>query len=343
MKDNKKVVWFNNWFSAIVVTINDLKKEFPDVKFIGSNGKYNCTYKHVVDEFFVEPVLADAETYIMWALDFCKHHGVDVFFPKAKMKAVAQHRAEFEEIGVTVICDDFETIELFDSKAGVYEYLADKEYDKIPTYYIARTFSEFRKYYKQITSEGDTVIIKYDKDEGAASFRVVTDDFLCIESMNETSMNVLSYDSACKIFQDAEDKDNFKPLMMMPKLSSPEVSVDCYMTKDGEFIAIPRYKLGNRIKQIVITQYLISDCARLQEIFGFKSVYNVQYRWNKFGKPELLEINTRMSGGIHLTSMCGYSIPKQVLADALGRKVKQTREDIKECMVTQLETPIILE
>ena len=27
MKDGKKVVWFNNWLSAIVVTINDLKKK----------------------------------------------------------------------------------------------------------------------------------------------------------------------------------------------------------------------------------------------------------------------------------------------------------------------------
>lgn len=343
MKDGKKVVWFNNWFSAIVVTINDLKKEFDDVTFIGSNGKQDCTYKNCVDEFYIEPVLADSDTYIMWALDFCKHHGVDVFFPKAKMKTVAKNIKKFEKIGVKVICDDYDTISLFDSKAEVYKYLENKGYGKIPVYYVANSFADFRKYYKQITSDGDTVIIKYDKDEGAASFRVVSDNFLCVESMSETSMNILSYDNACKILQDAEDKGMFKPLMMMPKLSSPEVSVDCYMTAAGEFVAIPRYKMGNRVKQIVMTQQLIGDCAKLQEIFGFKSVYNVQYRWDKFGNPELLEINTRMSGGIHLTSMCGYSIPKQVLADALGRNLSQTKEDIKECKVTQFETPIILE
>ena len=74
MKDNKKVVWFNNWFSAIVVTINDLKKEFPDVTFIGSNGKLDCTYKDAVDKFVIEPVTADSELYVTWALDFCKNN-----------------------------------------------------------------------------------------------------------------------------------------------------------------------------------------------------------------------------------------------------------------------------
>lgn len=339
----KPAIWFNNWFSAIVVTIMDIKHTFGNqLRIIGTNRTEQCTYKNIVDKFLVEPSKVSSEEYVKFALEFCKSNNIKIFFPKAYMNAIAFHKSDFEKIGVTLVCEEYKTLDLFKSKQAVYEELKRQGYDKIPSYSVVSTTQEFEKKYLEYISSGEKVCCKFDRDEGASSFRVITDSFLNYKSLSEPLENLITFDNMKQILYSGEKNGRFKDLMVMPVLLGPEVSVDCYMSPTKGFIAIPRFKHGSRIKEIEFNSTLIEDCKRLQSIFGLKSIFNVQYRWDREGNPKLLEINTRMSGGIQLSSMCGFSIPRQLLADVLKIDSKQSLKDTRECTVTQYENPIIL-
>lgn len=339
---NKTIVWFNTWFSSIKITIEQLREAFPNITFIGSNKEADCAYSSVVHEFFQEPTGLSPEEYVDFALETCAKYGITVFFPKAYAKTISKHVEDFETLGVKVIYDDYKLVKQFDSKELIYKLLESLNYDKVPEYSVANNSEDFIEQYNKYSSTDETVCVKFDKDEGAASFRVVSDKHLAYESMQDKLENILTHEDMLAILKDGESKGKFKPLMVMPKILSPEVSVDCYNSSQLGFIAIPRYKIGNRVKEIKLNQELIDDCKRLLNIFDFKSAFNIQYRWTAEGEPKLLEINTRLSGGIHLTTMCGFSIPKQMLADILGVDSGQKLEDIKEVRVTQYETPIML-
>lgn len=339
---HKDVIWFNTWFSAIANTIKCIKDEFDTAHIIGTNKNEDCTYKGIVDEFYVEPSGVSGEEYLDFALDFCTRHKVKIFFPKYHMNTISKNKNLFENIGVTVVCEDYSLITAFNSKDEIYKILLSRGYERIPEYGVANSLIEFKQLYNRYSKEGHLVCTKFDKDEGASSFRLINNNILSYDSLNEPLENMLTYNSMCNILEDGEKRGLFKPLIVMPKLLSPEVSIDCYNSKQLGLIVIPRYKLGNRVKEIKLTQELIEDVKYLQEVFGFKSIFNVQYRWDKNGKAKLLEINTRMSGGIHLSSMSGVSIPNQVVAEILGVNSNQSIDDIKEYRLTQCENPILL-
>ena len=336
-----KVVWFNTWFSAIALTIKAMKETFDNVHIIGTNRSSDCAYKGVVDEFYVEEQMNSGE-YLEWALEFCKKHSINVFFPKYHIEVVSQHVDRFKCIGVTVISEEYTTISKFDSKEEIYRELSKVGYEHIPKYSTVTSLKEFKDAYELYRSLGEIVCCKYDKDEGASSFRVIDDGFLCIESLGSTLENILSYSNMVKILDDAENKAKFKKMMVMPKLFGPEVSADCYRSKNEGLIVIPRYKLGGRVKEIKLNSDIISDCMRLQKIFNFKYGFNVQYRWSKSKEMKMLEINPRLSGGVHISSLCGYNIPNQILADIICENLNQSVHTIREVRVTQLETPVIL-
>lgn len=334
------VIWINNWFSSMMCNIKDIKRLIPGIKIIGTSISENCTYKHEVDEFYIEPFKVDLDTYLDWALKFCKEHSINCILPKNYINTLSKNKETFKNIGIDILCEDYSTRRIFDSKDNVYKILDKLGYNKIPLYSIVDNVDDFMSRYVTFKNMGYKVCFKYDHDEGAGSFREINDSSdLNIESLDNKIENKISYLDAKEILRNYYSG---KPIMIMPKLSSPEVSVDCYDSPELGFIAIPRYKDGNRLKHIELNKELIEDCKYIQSIFKFKYAFNVQYRWDNMNNSKLLEVNPRMSGGIHISSMSGFCIPAQVIADKLGIKLNQTKDSIKECTVTQFEHPVIV-
>ena len=103
----------------------------------------------------------------------------------------------------------------------------------------------------------------------------------------------------------------------MPYLPGPEYSVDMVVSQGTVLAAIGRRKVG-------VLQYLENegeaielaiDCARLMNADG---MVNVQTRHNAEGKPLLLEINMRPSGGIGYTRHSGVNLPGLYAFHTLG-------------------------
>ena len=336
---NNRTLWINTWFSSMASIIEGIKAKMPYIKIIATNKESICTYAKIADEFYVEPFGCSPNKYIEFAIEFCKKHKIDIIWPKSYAYTIIENQDIFNANSVGIISENKDAMKLCRSKDATYKELQLHEYNKIPEYYMASNIEDFKTYFDKLISKGN-MCLKFDSDEGASSFRIIEQLQSNFESLKLPSQNIITYETAIQILTDNGNQTTFKPIMMMPLLDGPEISVDCYNSPTKGFIAIPRYKLNNRIKEIKFTEEIISDAKEIGNILNLKSAYNIQYRKDVSGNYVLLEVNTRISGGVHMSSLSGFSIPNQLIADSFGIDIQQNKP--KECLVTQYEKAILI-
>ena len=337
-------IWFNHWFSTAYRIIELLQKEYGKYNcyVIGTNDKEHCVYKEICNEFYKEPIFDNEDDYVDWAIDFCKENKIDVFFPRRNMVAIAKRKDEF--VGVTVVLSaDYEIMELLNDKAKTYRKINNLGLARVPDTIVVNSVKEFENAYKMIKeyNPDDRVIFKYSVGEGATSFRVIDDKVADISVLDTGAGLKMTYEDAIKLLSTTE---NFKDLMVMPYLQGPEISIDCLnvLTKNGtEFVGICRNKLGSRVTEIYQDEKLLEITKNIAEELNIYGPFNIQFRMHN-GIPYLLEINTRMSGGVHLSCLTGLNLPYLAMETALLKRTNIMDYNKEIMRVSQIETPIIL-
>lgn len=329
-----KRIWFNHWFSSVYYIIELIKNNKDDFYIIGSNGNKEAAYMNVCDEWYQEPDLED-EQYVEFCLDFCRKHSVDVFVPRRKMLAVSRNKSRFEEIGVRIMADDYEKISALSSKSGTYELLKKYGLGDIPEYYTITDAAGFEKAYYKLKENYERVCFKYDNDEGASSFR-------CVEENVLTGIDAVfrKRGTAEDVIKALSEAGTVSPIIVMPYLPGDEVSVDCLKTSSGT-VMIPRYKNWTRIEKIHYDDYILSVCREFLEITRLENPCNIQFKYLD-DTPYFLEVNTRMSGGVHMTALAsGINIPYIAVNKLLGTE-KTWTENREDKLVTHVEKPLVL-
>ena len=334
----KKVVYFNQWFSSITEVIADLKNKYGNkVEFIASSKNANHAYKTVVDKFIVEDWVevpgnekASMENYFNFVCNLCKEYNVDIFFVKKYAEFLATKRFELSMLGVFSVVEPTERLSKFDSKVEVYDTLKDvkelKEF--IPEYFkicgsncdsIEKALEFFRDYKEK---DDKRWCLKRDKDEGGASFRSINNRSFTYKSLDWFRVNECKTDEVMELIEN--DPENAKKLIFMELLDSPEISVDCYNSKNG-FIALCRAKGKDRVQRIFFDEKLYDACYKIWETYKFQFPFNVQFRVSRGKSVEdenalkLLEINPRMSGGTYYSTLFDMNIAEACLLDLMNK------------------------
>ncbi len=114
-----------------------------------------------------------------------------------------------------------------------------------------------------------------------------------------------------------EATEKFEPLVLMPYLQGPEHSVDMLVEKGKVLSAVSRRKEGalQYLENSGEAYELAKSCAQVMQADG---LVNVQTRNNEHGKPVLLEINMRPSGGIGYIRHAGVNLPGYFALRQLG-------------------------
>ncbi|WP_115159805.1 ATP-grasp domain-containing protein [Serratia fonticola] len=104
------------------------------------------------------------------------------------------------------------------------------------------------------------------------------------------------------------DAGEFEPLVLMPYLPGPEYSVDMLVDRGTVLAAVARRKEGalQYLENHGEAFELAKACATAMQADG---LVNVQTRNDTSGRPVLLEINLRPSGGIGYTRFSGVNLP----------------------------------
>ncbi len=316
-------IWFNRWFTTVLHYIEMIRNNEEQRKFIiyGSHPNRDALYLQYCDVAFQEPDIT-GDKYIEFCLDFCKTHAIDIFIPRMENMRISRRLADFEAIGVKVlVCPDAELMEMMDNKAVTYQELLKKDGGpifSIPDYEVVNNVGDFKKAYTALSKKGHKVCFKPVIGEGANGFRVIKDEIDSIEQLfhHGTSFRI-PFNYACEILGQQE---TFPDLMVMEYLNGREYSIDCVASRDKLYAVIPRMKGDGRVRELVDHRELIKLAHQFHREYKIPYIFNIQVKYNN-GIPKLLEINPRMSGGMHISCLTGINLPYLALKILLGERV----------------------
>ena len=330
-------VWFNHWFSTSYRLIELMKENKGEqVWVIGTNKQYHSVIRNVCDEWYDEPD-TDGDAYVEDCIRFCLEHGIDVFVPRRKMPDISRNLDRFREIGVRVMAEEYPRLAPLADKACTYELFRTQEKLSIPEYHIVNTAEEFEQAYEKLKSKYNQICAKFVLDEGGMSFRKIFEEADPCHMLKTYPGNSVPLQLYLEWLRAAEP---FDALMVMPYLSGQEISVDCLNTPSG-LIAIPRYKSDARHEEIIYDDRILDMVNCVMKTAGLELPCNIQFKLEG-DEPYLLEINTRMSGGLQMGCLAtGVNIPNIAMNKLLGRDIPWSLER-KNRIVSYIEMPELI-
>ena len=329
-------IWLNHWFNTAYSIIQLIKNGNENFQIIGSSENEYSAIKNVCDEWYAEPILKDKE-YADFCLNFCIKHQIDVFLPRRGMLNIIKIKNEFENSGVKVMADDYEKIYSLNHKSEAYDLFKTKTIGYVPDYRIVTNVSDFKDAYDFIKDKYAQVCFKFVKDEGGKSFRLIDNNrkgYTALFKKQNTRMTLTD------ILDALSEREEFSPLMVMPFLNGNEVSIDCLNTPQG-LIMLPRVKDNSKIERLMYDSEIMDITIDFQKKIGLECPYNIQFKYLN-GIPYFLEVNTRMSGGIHMACAgSGVNIPNIAVKKLLGIRSDWFNAQ-EEKMLAQTTVPIVL-
>jgi len=312
-------IYFNRCFSTTPKIIQ-IFLNHPDphkFKIYISHGCANDYLQEVADYFEVEPSFTGRD-YANFCLNFCVEHEIDVFVPRYNVTALIEYKEDFDRIGVKVMfIGSSETYQLLESKVKTYEALNNTDIVAIPKTFCVKNYEEFQTAYKKIAETGSNVCIKPISGIGANGFKRIIETMTEMDELYQSTGWTIAKDRIARILQDSQ---NVEPFIVMEYLEGDEFSIDC-LANEGELIrAIPRRKLDSYRQNIEHRADLIAIAQKLTKRFNLSYLYNIQVKYHK-GKVYLIEINTRMSGGIHKSSLAGVNFLYLAIKLLMGEAV----------------------
>lgn len=318
-------VYFNRCFS-MTSKIIQIFLSHPDThkfKIFISHGCANDYLEDVADYFEVEPSLSGRD-YVDYCLNFCLKFKINIFVPRYNVTTLIDYEGEFNRIGVKVMfIGNSKTYQILDSKVKTYEALNNTDIVAIPKTFCVKNYDEFQTAYKKITAIGSSACMKPISGIGGNGFKKIIESMTEIDEL-QTSGSTIAKNRVARVLQDSQ---NVEPFIVMEYLEGDEFSIDCLGNKGELLRAIPRRKLDYYHQNIEHRANLIAIAQKLTKWFNLSYLYNIQLKYHK-GKVYLIEINTRMSAGIHKSSLAGVNF-LYLAIKLLMKEVVTTSEAIR--------------
>ncbi|SEK83591.1 ATP-grasp domain-containing protein [Paenibacillus sp. OK003] len=316
----KTRIYFNRWFSVAYHYMNLIRNNEDGLEFeiYGTHSDPNNMALQGCDHAEVEPKVKGRE-YVDFCLDFCRRHQIDVFIPRLHMLDISKHVDLFEEIGTKVlVCTDTELLEQLMEKDCFYESVRELGILSIPDYFTVSNASQFKQAYDALSDSGHEVCFKPCNGEGGMGFRVIDNSRNPLEELFGHTQNRISFEDAFRAFSSVE---SFPNIMVMERLEGYEYSIDCLADSEGKLLAaVPRCKAGGRLRRLEEHAELLKIASDVAAAYRIPYNFNIQMKYRK-ETPKLLEINPRMSGGLHVSCLSGINFPYLAVKLALGHEV----------------------
>ena len=319
----KKKIWFNQWFTTVAHFIDMIRYNSDDIEFevYGTSTNENALYLSYCDVACKEPSVS-GDAYIQFCLEFCRTHSIDIFVPRKENVLISKKLHLFHEIGVEVlVCSDSSLMEMLDDKEATYRMMKEhpdlRKLVHIPEYRIVTNAEDFKAAFNQLKEKGHQVCFKPVIGEGGNGYRLLQDHETTVhELLNEGVSHKMTVEHAYTILKQEKE---FAPIMVMEYLDGPEYSIDC-LAYGGELMAaIPRKKGKGRVRELEQNEELLHLASEINKALKIPYIYNIQVKY-KDGLPKLLEINPRMSGGLHYSCLAGINMPYKAVKLLLMKK-----------------------
>jgi len=311
-------IWFNKGLSSLYNVFSLIREGDAGrgMRLVCSHTNPDFVGFASADEFFVEPVINNDDDYLAWCLEFCRNHTIDLFIPARRASVLTSHSDKFSAFGTKIhrVCPGG-FLPVIENKSRFYDYC--REYDfPIPEYRTVINLAQFDEAYHALKVHNQQVCFKPTVSVFGLGFRRICEKDNEITRLMNGETYQIGLAHARSIFSEQE---SFRELMVMTYLEGKERSVDC-LAEHGTLIRyVIRRKSGSAggIQLIEDNPAIAAIVTRLVALFSLNGLFNIQFR-DSNNVPYLLEINPRMSGGLHFTALSGLNLPYWSMASALG-------------------------
>lgn len=314
----KATLWLNKSYSNTFNVVESLRQTEPheSLRVICTHTQRGFLAGAVADHAEQEPSILRSADYLPFALDFCLKNKVDLFLPGKHMNGMARHQAEFHRQGTRLmVAAPSSTLDMLESKEKQYQGCPPDF--PLPRWRCCRTLEEFDLAHAELVSEGATVCIKPTVSVYGLGFKILVGSGGRQHRLFSGDTTSLGLDDCRRALG---EKPVFRGLMVMELLPGPERSVDC-LGHDGHLVCgvVRKKNSGGEPGQWIEDHpAVLESCSRLTEHFKLTGLYNIQFKEDAAGTPQLLEINPRMSGGLAMSCMAGINFPLWATRLAMG-------------------------
>jgi ATP-grasp in the biosynthetic pathway with Ter operon len=310
-------LWLNKNLSSTFNVIETLRaaRRAEQFRILCTHTNPDAIALRVADGFEVEPKGLSRSQYIDYCLDFIRRERVDVFFPGRNLRSIVRERGRFEALGTRLVAAaDADTLGVLESKATLYGALTPALVP-LPEFRVAQTLAEFDAAYGDLKERHRTICFKPCISLFGLGFRIVTESGSGLDRLLTGDSLKIGLDEVRGLLG---QQARFRDLMVMEYLPGPERSVDCLAQGGALVRCVVRRKPSGEGAQWIEDNPAVEEAVRkLTAHFRLDGLFNVQFR-DRDGVPYLLEINPRMSGGLHFACLSGVAFPYWAVRLALG-------------------------
>lgn len=275
---------------------------------------------YVSDKHYIVPKMNEA-AYLPTIKNICKEENIHVILPLQEngLEFIAEHKAEFENMGILVVISDITSVKLCRDKHLLYKYLTDKGIPCVDTYDYKTELEKIKK----------LILPVWVKEKNGAG-----------------SIGNLKINNWPMLAAYAENMD--EELIVQPFYDTTEFGVDAYVDfASGDLIAIfakekLRMRAGETEKSKSIKDKkifeLVKSVVREMNLKGPIDIDIFQFD----GEYHILEINPRFGGGYPHAYECGVNFIKFISTNAKGKANVPLTNDYKENQVLFKFTDVML-
>lgn len=303
-------ILFNHHISGAADTIELMRRSRPGLFVIATHERRDTPIRLVADRFLPEPPATRSMTpdvYADWLLGIALSERAELVIPYRRRDELARFKDHFMEFGVRLLtASEEQTMQLLEEKPKLLDHMA-KAGVPITPFRLFRGLAE----YEQLRASGllfpdhpGDLCVKPASGIFGAGFRILRERI-----SNRTPFSALSslelpepaFRAALTALPSTEQ------MMLMPLLPGPERSIDftCY---EGRLLgSVTRKKTFNSqsLKHDPTGENLAEIVVRT---FRLSGVLNLQTIEDASGTQRLLEVNSRISGGIGMTGLTDVNL-----------------------------------
>lgn len=291
-------VWFSKNISPTLQRVRQVKRS-GRYRVLASHTSPDAAYLGAADQGFVEPPMPGAAAYLDYVLQTVQEQGVQALVAGRYAAHLAQHRAALEAAGCRLIVPSTqpESFEVCEDKTRFYEAFAGRI--PMPETRSVQSWPEMEAAARDLEARHGSACIKPARGIFGIGFRILTQggDLEYFLSGNHLR---LSYAAAELLFKGQE----WPVMLVMETLPGHEYSIDA-LARGGELLTcVIRRKLpglGN-LQTAVDHPQMRDFTALLCRELQMDGLFNAQFREDRQGQPRLLEVNSRASGGLPISS-----------------------------------------
>lgn len=305
--------------------LKDFRKTLGDkVRIVVTDNSPYAPALAFSDVSYKVPLITD-ENYIPMILDICKKEKINAITTliDPEISILADHRAEFEALGVEVLAPYKETADLCFDKYEMFKYLSEKGVRTVKTY---GTFEDFDKDYK----EGKIslpVFVKPRTGSGSVGAR-----------------RVESYELLKEVMERSPE------LIIQELMTGKDMDADLYVdTVSGEVIAIFSKKkisttIGGANKTISFKDEKLFEFVKdAMKVFKFNGPLDMDLFFQD-GEYYLSEINPRFGGAYLHAYGAGVDFPSFIYRNVMEKEAnKQQIGQYDENVVMMMYDSVVID